>query len=366
MAKDSDPIKWDYPRHTQVKHELLEKYLGGWLPILGSWHKKLVIFDGFAGRGEYVDGSAGSPVILLQKADELLSAGKVEEVVCAFVERDPNNFENLREVLQRIAPLHPSVTVFGPRNEAFEDVVAKIMGDVGNEIAPSFWFIDPFGFTGMSFSSVQQLMSLKRSEVFITLMLRDIRRFLDHPNLEQTFDRLFGTQEWREIVASDATGDAKEQLIRDLYVAQLRNLGCKVTSFRVCEDEKLATLYYLIYATNHCKGRWLMKDVMHSQGANGLFAYLGPQDQYRRLQGTLIPIDTVGELKEQLLVKLRGRTVTFDALTDESCDDNELRITDYRKALQALRAEVKITVVPVSSKTDRGLMGKDRISFPGD
>ena len=87
MAQDSDPKKWDYPQHTRVKHELLDKYLGGWLPILGRWHARLVIVDGFAGRGQYNDGSDGSPVIILRKAQELVSAGRVKEVVCGFVER---------------------------------------------------------------------------------------------------------------------------------------------------------------------------------------------------------------------------------------------------------------------------------------
>lgn len=53
MVRDNDPQKWIYKEHTRAKHELLEKYLGGWISILGSRHERLLIFDGFAGRGEY-------------------------------------------------------------------------------------------------------------------------------------------------------------------------------------------------------------------------------------------------------------------------------------------------------------------------
>ena len=77
-------------------------------------------------------------------------------------------------------------------------------------------------------------------------------------------------------------------------------------------------------------------------------------------------VESVVELEDQLLLKFSGRTLTFDDLTDESCDDNEIKIPDYRKALQALHADERIRTVPVSSKTDQRLGGKDQIIFPGD
>jgi three-Cys-motif partner protein len=56
MVRDSAPERWEYREHTRVKHILLEKYLGAWIPILGRWNQKICYFDGFAGRGEYLDG----------------------------------------------------------------------------------------------------------------------------------------------------------------------------------------------------------------------------------------------------------------------------------------------------------------------
>ena len=364
MPTDSDPKKWAYPEHTRVKHELLEKYLGGWLPILGSHHSRLVIIDGFAGRGQYTDGSDGSPVVILRKAQELISGDRVKEVVCGFVERDPGNFANLKSVLGNVKSLYPDVGIAKIENEAFEKVASRIINDVGDKIAPSFWFIDPFGFTGLPFSVIEGLMSLSRSEVFITLMLRDIGRFLSHSNLEAAFDSLFGTPQWRGIVYTGKTGDAKEKELRDLYVAQLRSLGCKVTLFRVSMDQKLQTIYYMIHATKHPKGRRLMKDVMYGQGVDGVFAYLGPQDQSARMQSTLFASDPIPALRTGLLRKYSGRTISFEDLRNECCDEDELRDPDYRKALKELRDDKKIEVTPVTSTTSRGLRGNDQIAFP--
>jgi len=66
MLKDSDPEKWEFKEHTKVKHILLKKYLAAWIQILGSWSNRICYFDGFAGRGEYTDGTLGSPIIALE------------------------------------------------------------------------------------------------------------------------------------------------------------------------------------------------------------------------------------------------------------------------------------------------------------
>ena len=361
---DSDLSKWFYTEHTRVKHEILEKYLGGWLYILGSWHKRFFILDGFAGRGEYTGGSQGSPIIIMSKAEELIAQNRVSEVICGFVERDPDNFDNLQTVIKRVEPHYPNVKVLSPKNSEFEDVANDAVLWLERKPMPSFWFIDPFGFTGMSFDTIKSIMALDRSEVFITLMVRDMRRFLNLPSLGDTYAQLFATDEWRHFVSSRPPQETVEDRLRDFYVAQLRSIGCKVTVFRNSEDNRRQTLYYLVHATKHPRGRWLMKDIMHAQGVNGVFEYLGPDDPSMRLQGVLMPVENLPDLKVQLLDKLAGQILSFDGLLDECCDDNELRIPDYRTALQELRREGLISVNPVTSKTDRGLSGRDVITFP--
>jgi three-Cys-motif partner protein len=91
MTKDSDPEKWIYKEHARVKHILLEKYLAAWIPILGKYNPKICYFDGFAGRGEYIDENTGkvlaigSQVIALRVADEKVDYfGKLS---CIFIEK---------------------------------------------------------------------------------------------------------------------------------------------------------------------------------------------------------------------------------------------------------------------------------------
>ena len=36
--------KWVYKEHTKVKHEILSKYITGWIKILGTFHKLYIFF----------------------------------------------------------------------------------------------------------------------------------------------------------------------------------------------------------------------------------------------------------------------------------------------------------------------------------
>ncbi len=102
MTKNSDLEKWEYREHTRVKHILLKKYLTAWIPILGRWNPKICYFDGFAGRGEYTDGTLGSPLIALEVADRL--SEYFGKLTCFFIEKDIENFNNLEKVLKRELP----------------------------------------------------------------------------------------------------------------------------------------------------------------------------------------------------------------------------------------------------------------------
>ena len=279
------------------------------------------------------------------------------------LEKDFNNFSSLQAILEALKLQYPNVGIVGPFNSDFASVVDKVIEQTDGRLIPSFFFIDPFGFTDVPFQTVKRILSLQRSEVFITWMVRDIGRFLSHPDLGTTFDLLFGIPEWRDIVASGVTNDVKEHQLRDLYVQQLAGVGCYATPFRVCMDEKVQTLYYMIHATKHPKGRILMKEIMARQGANGVFAYLGPADKSARAQLPLLA-DDIPELKEFLLEKFARRTISYDNIQEESCMDTDLIDRDYRQALQELRSDGQINVKPVTSKTDRGLSKRDLITFP--
>ena len=104
---DSDPEKWVYQLHTGAKHQLLEEYAKGWLAILGRRMQRLLLVDGFAGRGRYVGGEPGSPLLLVRVANEFVKWGLEQprpvqvHVEIAFIESDPDNYAILTRELKK-------------------------------------------------------------------------------------------------------------------------------------------------------------------------------------------------------------------------------------------------------------------------
>ncbi len=362
MVKDSAPEKWIYWEHTRVKHEILRKYLQPWLTILGKYHPKVCYFDGFAGRGEYEGGAPGSPLIAMKIAEELINHNKVQKVVPVFVEKDPDNFANLEAVIKANKSRFPNVQEPILACDEFCNIVSEVTEKVGVKLAPSFFFIDPFGFTGASFSTVKDILSIPRTEIFLTFMVRDINRFLAKSDLWPAFDELFGTKEWRHFLDEPN----RENSLRDLYIRQLRSqTEAKFSwAFRICADERIQTTYYLIHATRHFRGLYIMKSIMYNQGGGGTFAYLGPNDLANRSQMRMFD-DSIPSLKRYLEERFKKRTLTYNKVLEESYMDTPWVDKHYRQALKELEGENKISVERVSSKTERGLGENDKISFQG-
>src|SRR5205807_3381285 len=78
------------------------------------------------------------------------------EFVAIFVEKDQNNYVNLRKTLNAVKMNYPNVQVTIEHND-FANVVDDILDKIdkeGAKLAPAFFFVDPFGFSGVPFSTI--------------------------------------------------------------------------------------------------------------------------------------------------------------------------------------------------------------------
>lgn len=193
---------WPIEPHTAGKHELLREYLHLWLRILGSGHRDLVLFDGFAGPGEYVGGEEGSPLIMLHVADNYVHQHLETRVHCIFVENDVDRFENLRQLISdydwhKEVLIQPILGDFAENGSATLQSIAKYQ-DENFRSVPSFFMIDPFGLKGVPFSFFRGLLSaLDKSECLFTFMWSSIHRFSQEPVFEPYMRELFGDEGWR-------------------------------------------------------------------------------------------------------------------------------------------------------------------------
>lgn len=150
---------WPYEEQTRMKHAVLNEYLDKWVKILGANRKRLNYFDCFAGCGAYLDQagnpSYGSLVIAAQIAKQ-----NSKQVNIIVIDEKKANLENLTKVFKYYR-LHDQKVI--PIREDYDTVVNKILDDVKN-LAPSFFFVDPFGFT-IRYETIERIMRVSHSEV---------------------------------------------------------------------------------------------------------------------------------------------------------------------------------------------------------
>ncbi|MGH8581493.1 MAG: three-Cys-motif partner protein TcmP [Gammaproteobacteria bacterium] len=172
---------WELDPHTKAKHEILRRYLGAWFPILATNHDRIVYIDGFSGPGRYKQGEPGSPVIALKVALNYRNAID-GEIVFWFIEEREDRLDHLRQELVNIAvPVHFKVI---PESGKFHEKFGAVLDSIEagkNTLAPTFAFMDPFGFSGIPLALIHRLLKFKKSEAFITFMVDAINRFLEHP-----------------------------------------------------------------------------------------------------------------------------------------------------------------------------------------
>jgi three-Cys-motif partner protein len=274
VSEDTDTT-WEIKPHTQAKHEILKRYLGAWFPILSTWERRLIYLDGFAGPGVY-KGGEGSPVIALQTAVGHILAPRFKEIVFFFIEKDQKRAEILMEVLREKFPNLPeNIKYFVKGNAEFAPTFENVLDALekqGSKIAPTFAFLDPFGFSDLPIDLVGRLLKCDKCEVFITFMAGFIRRFLDDKR-ESALNQLFGNEEWKRC---RGITDPEERLnfLVSLYEKQLRTIGGAkyVRSFGMIGEHN-QIVYYLIYATKSLKGLEVMKDAMLKVDKSGSYKF---------------------------------------------------------------------------------------------
>jgi three-Cys-motif partner protein len=364
---DHDPRKWVYTEHSRAKHAIQHTYLGAWLAILGTHFSPLILFDGFAGRGRYEGGEDGSPVLFFRRAAEAIDRGRPAQVFIRCVELNQHNFANLRSV---IADLQHAGVSIDARRGTFSDQALESAARLRawTTVPPVFWTADPYGFRGVPLSTIRELMALPRSEVLITFMVRDMRRFLGEPNHQIPLTEFFGGDAWQECLAVDNADDRERCLLLTYSKLVRRGIARFATPFRVFEDERRQTLYYLVHLTNSPLGMRQMKRAMIKESRDMTFwpVTVRPPDQ--------LALDTAEpppyrSLQQHLAQTYLGKPMTFEDVLNTDYPEGLWLEPEYRVAIldMAERDEAKIErkrSTP-SGRAPRGLQEPDVITFSG-
>jgi three-Cys-motif partner protein len=342
---------WPKEPHTEAKHVILRKYLDAWLPILTTYQKRVLIIDGFAGPGEYEGGEDGSPIIAIKALLEHKSKIK-SEVVFWFIESDNDRCDFLDEKLKKLDL--PDNIKYECECSKFADAVKKLLEDLSEKdlkLAPTFAFIDPFGFKDIPFNLIKELMKNNKCEVLINFMFEEINRFVDLPQLEKTYNELFGTTEWRK-VRGEKDPKKRLEILHNTYKSQLEKEADFVLSFKMVNKAN-KTDYFLFFATKHIAGLKKMKESMWKVDAAGSFEF--SDARYDPNQTYLFePEPNYNYLKKLILEKYKGKKISVEDLEYFIVVETPFRETHYKtKVLRPMEKNDEIQITYSGPKTRR-------------
>jgi hypothetical protein len=159
--------------------------------------------------------------------------------------------------------LPPNVQV-DIQHGTYQDIFRRRLDELqqsGQRLAPTFAFIDPFGYSDAPMDLTGLFLQFQRCEVLIYIPLPFIARFLDRDGQEVALTALFGTERWREGIP--LTWEERLAFLHDLFRDQLRESGCTyVRSFEIRSGA--ARGYHLFFGTTSLKGLEKMKEAMWS------------------------------------------------------------------------------------------------------
>ncbi len=273
MTVPKDTV-WNIEPHTTAKHRILEFYLQAWFSILSKYNQRINYIDGFAGPGRYSGGEEGSPLIALRVAKDH-SFPISCQLNFIFIEENADRAKNLELEMERMKL--PSDFKVGVINDEFYRVIDGILTELNlsnHSLAPTFAFIDPFGFSGIPMSIIHRLLKIKKVEVFITFMKDSINRFVTDSNNNAHIIELFGSKEIIDIIKKSHN---RIPDLRKYYQAKLKEVSEFVRYFEM-RDSTGRPIYDLFFATNNSLGHVKMKEAMWRFDDEGYFSFSDATD----------------------------------------------------------------------------------------
>lgn len=155
------------------------------------------------------------------------------------------------------------ISVLPEHGDSFEvlDEILSGLEEEGYELAPSFVFCDPFGFS-VPGSTLKRLMQFRGVELFVNVIWRELDMAMAQGRsgqitlgMQDRLDSIFDGEDWLGEVDADNIDDRAEQcanLFRKMVGADW------ATHIRM--EDRGRTRYFLLHLSNHDAGRDLMKE----------------------------------------------------------------------------------------------------------
>lgn len=371
---DNVPFKtWEYEEQTKMKHKVLNYYFPQWLQILGKWNKGLNYVDGFGGigayhtkedieAGKYLSNNFGSPVVATLQIKKLVENCKVGKASIIIIDENKGNIKNLKEVL-KYNKVNIEDIQFIEGN--FDQEINRILDPIEKEVkslAPTFFLIDPFGFSQVKMETITRILKQPKSEIIINFMYNAIQRWMNQPKLQNHYDNLFGCKEWKNY--ADKRTEEKEKNLVGLFKKQCKEYGKAKFAypFRLRFPDKNMPYYYLFHLCNHRLGCIKFKDSFARFNLGDL-EYKGNNFGQKSLLDPLEKNQKREIFVSDLLSKLKGNKISYGRLLDLIIDECDYSERGVKRILQELEKSDIIKIDGNGRKRKDGIEDSDIIIF---
>lgn len=338
-------VPWPRDEHTGAKHDIYQRYLERWFPILlngRNAYPSVTYAEGFSGPGIYSGGEYGSPVIAIQALTSRVPAAK-GTARFVFIDDDQRCIDTLRGTLLTAFPERPRTRAAMPLLTAkgtCADHLESALDAMGAWGQPIFANLDSWGNAPVPYSLLQRIARNVSSEVIVTLFPQHFVRFVS--DLGEAGDEVFGGDStWRTV--TNLPPQAKSRHILTCYRQALHTAG-----FPYLLDFELIPRHgqplYLVFGTSHPQGVKKMKDSLWEVDRSQGVGFRDPRDEQAE---TLFDLDQplLGPLTRLLIQKLRDDgPASVEALREFTLFETVYRPQHVIRALKPLAATGALAV----------------------
>lgn len=356
---------------SQIKTRIVTKYFKFWSGVMignlkRTGGKHLAYMDFYCGPGTYKDGSPSTPVLILTEAAK--TPALREMLVTLFNDKEKDHIEKLTKNIEAIPNIESMaskpIVSCGEVGKAFEDHFSE------TSIVPTFTFVDPFGYKGVTLKLLKAMLKDFGCDLVLFFSYNRINAALTNDIVEDHIVALFGGKERVEALRKALEGKKpaeREVIILENFSEAIKDMGFRfVLPFSFMQPKRKRTSHYLIFVCKNKLGYKVMKEIMaveSSENDQGVasFGYVPAlsEEQTPLLFELSRPLD---ELGDRLLDTFAGRKITTEKIYDEHNIDTQFTLKNYKEALKKLLEEEKITT---NRKPKKGTFADDiEITFP--
>ncbi|PZQ86543.1 MAG: hypothetical protein DI534_16495 [Leifsonia xyli] len=334
---------------SEVKARIVQKYFYAWsnviMPTAERSGSRIAYIDMYAGPGRYKDGAASTPLLVLQHAIENQKLRKM--LVALLNDSDHDKTSTLKNEIDNLPGVerltHKPVVSCGEIDAEAERYFNQ------TRLVPTFSFIDPFGYKGLSLKIIKGVIKDWGCDCVFFFNYNRINAGINNNAVASHMDALFGKERAEALRARlpGLTPVLREALILEELAFEIKALGgTYVLPFTFKNSNGTRTSHKLIFVSKNFKGYSIMKDIMskesstEDQGVPSLT--YSPADASMPLLFSLQR--RLDQLRASLLQDFSGKEISVTQIYERHSVDKPYIMRNYKETLTELEKEGQIEV----------------------